>query len=76
MCLANHVTSPSKKMHVTVINTTERQITLKKTNYWASNRIRRVHRKHKCHKNYDLSANNLECGHILNSHEKAHHSKL
>ena len=49
--LANiHVTSPCKKMHIPVINTTESHYFRERKTDWASNRIRRVHRKHKCHK--------------------------
>ena len=49
--LANiHVTSPCKKMHIPVINTTESHYFRERKTHWASNRIRRMHRKHKCHK--------------------------
>ena len=59
-------------MHIPVVNTTESHYSKESKTHCASNRTRRVHRKHKCHKNYDLSDNNLQCGQTLSSDEKEH----
>ena len=68
-----HVTSPCKKMHIPVLNTTESQITLKK-----GKPIGQVTALEECTeninttKNYDFSDNNLQCGQTLDSDQKEH----
>ena len=68
-----HLTSPCKKMHMPVINTTESQITLKKGKpiekvTELEERIESINAT----KSYDLSENNLQCGQALNTDAKEH----
>ena len=74
--LANHVTSPCKKMHMPVTNTTESHITLKK-----GKPIGQVSELEECTENINatksyISDNNLQRGQTLNSDEKEHLRKI